>query len=143
MMVEAGLIGRRAIMLGAASALAGPARAQGKVTMRISWWGSDDRHQKTLKLIKLWESRNPGATMTPQYGGLVGYQDKLSTEFAGHNAPDIMQIQANREALIAAGRLLRLDPAVASSELNLSDVNKTVLDTLKVDGKLYSLPWGL
>src|ERR1700722_13164185 len=144
-MADENLIGRRAVMLGAAalSARIPQARAQEKVNMRLSWWGSDDRHQKTLKLIKLWESRNPGATMAPQYGGLIGYQDKLSTEFAGHNAPDIMQIQANREALIAAGRLLRLDPAVASGQLDLGDVNKSVRDALRGDGRLYSMPWGL
>ena len=92
---------RRSVLLGAGAlltgtALAGHAKAQEPAKMRISWWGSDDRHQKTLKLIKLWESRNPGVTMSAQYGGLIGYQDKLSTEFAGRNAPDIMQISDNR-----------------------------------------------
>jgi multiple sugar transport system substrate-binding protein len=134
-------------LLGAAGALAlgsGAALAQStNVKMRISWWGSDDRHQKTLRLIKLWESRNPGATMAAQYGGLIGYQDKLSTEFAGHNAPDIMQISDNRESLAASGRLLRLDPFVASGQLNLADANKSVLETVKIDGKLFSIPWGL
>lgn len=111
--------------------------------MRISWWGSEDRHQRTLKVIKLWESRNPGITLKPEYGGFLGYQDKLSTQFAGHNAPDIMQIADNRESLIAAGRLLRLDDYVASGQLNLSNASKSVLETVKVDGKLYGIPWGL
>ncbi len=142
--------GRRGVLLGAASLLAGAAlpfrraRAQdAKVNMRISWWGSDDRHQRTLKMIKLWESRNPGATMAAQYGGLIGYQDKLSTEFAGRNAPDVMQIADNRESLIASGRLMLLDPYIASGQLNLADANKSVLETVKVGGKLYSIPWGL
>ena len=141
---------RRAVLRGAASALVGAGLLPGaagaqdtKVTMRISWWGSDDRHQRTLKLIKLWESREPGATMTPQYGGLIGYQDKLSTEFAGRNAPDVMQIADNRESLIASGRLLRLDEFVASGQLDLTNANKSVLETMKVGGKLYSIPWGL
>lgn len=136
--------GRRAILFGGAAMLAAPARAQdAKVNMRISWWGSDDRHQRTLKMIKLWESRNPGATMAAQYGGLIGYQDKLSTEFAGRNAPDVMQIADKREALIASGRLMQLDPFIASGQLNLADARKSVLEPFKVDGKLYSLPWGL
>lgn len=135
---------RIAAMLAAPPLLSGAARAQAsKINMRISWWGSDDRHQKTLRLIKLWESKNPGASMTPQYGGLVGYQDKLSTEFAGRNAPDIMQISDNREALIASGRLLRLDEFIASGQLDLSNANKTVMATIKVGGKTYSIPWGL
>lgn len=139
------MLARRAILIGVAAALAIPSatRAQAKATMRISWWGSDDRHQKTLKLIKLWESQNPGVALTPEYGGFIGYQDKLSTEFAGRNAPDIMQIGDNREALIASGRLLRLDEYVASGALDLKDANAGVVDGLRVDGKLYSIPWGL
>ncbi len=111
--------------------------------MLVAWWGSDDRHQKTLKLLKLFESKHPGLKMDAQYGGLIGYQDKISTQFAGGSAPDIMQISDNREALIASGRLLQLDDAIASDKINLADANKSVVETIKVGGKLYSIPWGL
>src|SRR3569623_3649086 len=92
-----GRLNRRNVLLGTASLAAFPllggiAWAQDKIDMRINWWGSDDRHQKTLKLIKLFEQKNPGIKMTPEYGGLIGYQDKLSTEFAGGHAPDVMQL---------------------------------------------------
>ena len=137
-----GVIAGSAALLG--SALSGTVQAQdAKGNLRISWWGSDDRHQRTLKIIKLWESRNPGITLTPEYGGFLGYQDKLSTQFAGRNAPDIMQIADNRESLIASGRLLRLDDYVASGQLDLSSANPGVLQTVKVGGKLYGIPWGL
>jgi multiple sugar transport system substrate-binding protein len=135
---------RGAAALGATAVMTRGLRAQDvKATMRLAWWGSDDRHQRTLKLIKLFESRHPGLVMTGEYGGLIGYQDKLSTEFAGRSAPDIMQISDNRESLIAAGRLLQLDPYIANGQLDLKDANTAVLNTLKVGGKLYSIPWGL
>ena len=119
------------------------AQGQEAVKMRLSWWGSDDRHERTLKLIKLWESRHPGVSMTAQYGGFIGYQDKLSTEFAGRNAPDVMQIAENRETLAGSGRLLQLDEYIARGELDLTYANKGVLESLKINGKLYSIPWGL
>ncbi|WP_162950192.1 ABC transporter substrate-binding protein [Rhizobium jaguaris] len=145
---ENGELSRRSLLIGAAM-LAGSgllpeiARAQGAAEMLVAWWGSDDRHQKTLKLLKLFESKHPGLKMDAQYGGLIGYQDKISTQFAGGNAPDIMQISDNREALIASGRLLQLDDAIASGKINLADANKSVVETIKVGGKLYSIPWGL
>jgi len=100
-------LNRRKILIGAgvlaaAPLLAGMSLAADATTMRLSWWGSDDRHQKTLALIKLFESKHPGLTITPEYGGFVGFQDKLSTEFAGGNAPDVMQV-ADSGALIASG----------------------------------------
>ncbi|MDB5585742.1 MAG: carbohydrate transporter substrate-binding protein [Devosia sp.] len=146
--IPPGALSRRTLLMGA-TALAGLpllsslARGQDKIDMRIAWWGSDDRHQKTLKIIDLFEAEHPGLTMESQYGGLIGYQDKLSTEFAGGNAPDIMQVSDSRESLIKSGRLLELDDYIKSGELNLSDANTSVLETLKVDGKLYSIPWGL
>lgn len=136
------LAGAGALAAGAAF-LPGSAFAQDQVNLRVSWWGSDDRHQKTLQLIDLFESRHPGLTMDAQYGGLIGYQDKLSTEFAGGNAPDIMQIADSRESLIASGRLLQLDDYVASGALDLSNANQAVLGAIKVRGNLFSIPWGL
>lgn len=140
-------LSRRELLAGAAAlamapGLAGSALAQDSINMRVSWWGSDDRHKKTLEIIKIFEKKNPGVTITPEYGGFVGYQDKLSTEFAGGNAPDVMQV-ADPAELIAAGKLLVLDDYVNSGKIDLSDANKTVLATSRVDGKLYSIPWGL
>lgn len=143
-----GELSRRSLLIGTAI-LAGSgllpefANAQQAAEMLVAWWGSDDRHQKTLKLLKLFETKHPGLKMDAQYGGLIGYQDKISTQFAGGNAPDIMQISDNREALIASGRLLQLDDAIASGKIDLTDANKSVVETVKVGGKLYSIPWGL
>ncbi|MGV8989392.1 MAG: ABC transporter substrate-binding protein [Cypionkella sp.] len=140
---------RRQVLVGAAALAGSPFLShmaiaqQGDGKLRISWWGSDDRHQKTLKIIELFQKKHPGTELTSQYGGLIGYKDKLSTEFAGGNAPDVMQISDSREALIASGRLLELDAYVADGKLDLTNANQDVLDIVKVDGKLYSIPWGL
>jgi multiple sugar transport system substrate-binding protein len=141
-------VSRRNVLAGAAALAASPllanfAGAQETAEMLIAWWGSDDRHQKTLKIMKLFEEKHPGLKMNAQYGGLIGYQDKIATQFAGGNAPDVMQISDNREALVASGRLLQLDDAISSGAINLSDANKSVIETIKVGGKLYSIPWGL
>ncbi|SHG01575.1 multiple sugar transport system substrate-binding protein [Kaistia soli DSM 19436] len=144
---EAGRLTRRTILVGAGALAASPllsgvSFAQDATTMRLSWWGSDDRHKKTLALIQLFQSKHPGLSVTPEYGGFVGYQDKLSTEFAGGNAPDVMQV-ADPGALIAAGRLLALDDYIAAGKIDVSNASKSVLETAKVGGKQYSVPWGL
>jgi multiple sugar transport system substrate-binding protein len=139
---------RRTVLTGALALAASPlllrsAGAQQPAEMLIAWWGSDDRHQKTLKIMKLFEEKHPGLKLDPQYGGLIGYDDKIATQFAGGSAPDVMQISDNREALAASGRVLELDDAISSGAINLSDANKSVIETIKIGGKLYSIPWGL
>jgi len=62
------------------------------VTLRFGWWGGGERHEATLKAIKAFEAKNPGVTIKGEYGGWNGYPEKLTTQIAGGNEPDIMQI---------------------------------------------------
>jgi oligogalacturonide transport system substrate-binding protein len=61
-------------------------------TLRFSWWGGEPRHQATLKVIELYQQKNPGIKIEAEYGGWDGYREKLVTQIAGGTAPDIMQI---------------------------------------------------
>lgn len=62
------------------------------VTLRFGWWGGGERHEATLKAIKAFEAKNPGVNIKAEYGGFGGYAEKLTTQIAGGNEPDIMQI---------------------------------------------------
>ena len=62
------------------------------VNLRFSWWGGDQRHEATLKVIELYEAQNPGVHIEGEYGGFDGYLEKMVTQLAGNAAPDIMQI---------------------------------------------------
>lgn len=62
------------------------------VTLRVEWWGGDDRHKATLDAIKAFEKLYPYITIKAEYGGFDGMQEKVNTQMAGHTAPDVMQI---------------------------------------------------
>ncbi|RZU62516.1 ABC transporter substrate-binding protein [Zhihengliuella halotolerans] len=64
----------------------------GKVELRFSWWGADARHQSTLEIIDAFEAENPGIEIKPEYGDWGGYWDKLATQVASGDAPDIIQM---------------------------------------------------
>src|SRR5438309_7774687 len=55
----------------AAPAAAQPtaAPAQVKVEMRFAWWGSQDRHNRTIKAIELFEQQHPNITFTYEFDG--------------------------------------------------------------------------
>lgn len=76
------------------------------VKLRIMWWGSQERHEATLAALDLYTKNNPNITFEPEYSGMDGYLDKLSTQAAAKNAPDIVQLDpgwapdwANRKQL--------------------------------------------
>lgn len=62
------------------------------VKLRIMWWGSQPRHEATLAALELYTKNNPNVTFEPEYSGMDGYLDKLSTQAAAKNAPDIVQL---------------------------------------------------
>jgi oligogalacturonide transport system substrate-binding protein len=67
--------------------------AGGTITLRFSWWGTDPRHEATLKVIEAFEKANPNIKIDPEYGAQTGYNDKKTTEFASGTAPDMFQIE--------------------------------------------------
>ena len=39
-----------------------------QVTLSISWWGGDSRHEATLAALELFEEKYPNIKVEPQYG---------------------------------------------------------------------------
>ncbi|MCJ8013503.1 extracellular solute-binding protein [Paenibacillus sp. KQZ6P-2] len=107
------------------------------IKLRIMWWGSQARHDATLKILDLYTKEHPNVTFETQYQGFDGYLDKLTTQAAAKNAPDIIQMDA---AWLAdwngRGQLADL------SSLNTKDIDPKVLDTGKYNGKLTAVPLG-
>lgn len=80
------------MLLAALMVLALPLSGLAEVNLRFSWWGGDERHEATLKVIEMYEALNPGVHIEGEYGGFDGYLEKMITQMAGNAAPDIMQI---------------------------------------------------
>jgi len=62
------------------------------VTLRFTWWGNDVRNKNTAQVIADYMKLHPNVTITGEPGVWASYWDKLSTQVAGNNAPDIVQM---------------------------------------------------
>jgi ABC-type glycerol-3-phosphate transport system substrate-binding protein len=73
-----------------------PAYTGGPVKLRMSWWGNDDRAQRTQKVIDLFEAAYPDITVEGEPdGGTSDHFQILDTQLAANNAPDIVQFGGN------------------------------------------------
>jgi multiple sugar transport system substrate-binding protein len=64
----------------------------GEVQMRMAWWGSTVRHERTKEAIQLFEKRNSSIKIEPEPSGdFVEYWNKIATQASGGNAPDVIQ----------------------------------------------------
>lgn len=112
-----------------------------KIELRMAWWGGQERHDRTLKVIELYEEQNPNIKITPEYSGIDGYFDKLTTQFAAGNAPDIVQYGGNLNDFINKGVVLPLDEYVGN-EIDTSKHNKSMIDAATLDDKFYGVTLG-
>lgn len=132
---------------GNASAPSGGAAAgagDAKVTLRFSWWGSEDRHKALLEAIQLYMSEHPNVTIEAEYGGFDGYYQKLVTQFAGGTAPDLTPLSVDWIDDIAVKGDLVLDLYSQQSNIQLDAFNKEFLEKYAVyNKKLVGLPMGV
>ena len=76
---------------GASSAAAGAA-AGGDVTIRITWWGGQSRHEYTQQLLDKYTELNPSVHFQATPSGWDGYFEKLATDTATGGMADIVQV---------------------------------------------------
>ena len=60
--------------------------------LRITWWGNETRNANTRKIIEAFKAVKPDVTISPEPGEWSAYWDKLATQVAGNDAPDIIQM---------------------------------------------------
>ncbi|WP_065959531.1 ABC transporter substrate-binding protein [Streptomyces sparsogenes] len=110
----------------------------GKVTLRFTWWGNPDRAARTEAAIKLFEKKNPAIRISTSFAGFDAYKQKLATQAAGGDAPDVMQLDYRMINQYADGGVL-LDLG-RHKELRTSEMDKGLLATGVVNDRQYAIP---
>ncbi|MEU7474598.1 ABC transporter substrate-binding protein [Lentzea sp. NPDC042327] len=129
------------VACGAGSDAGGDLTAE-PVTLRFTWWGGDDRHKRTQRIIELFQEQHRNITIKGEFKEWNGYWDSLATTMAANDAPDVMQMD---ELYIAsyAERGALLDLTEAKKHLDTADFDQKALATGAIGGKQYGLPVGL
>ena len=65
-----------------------------QINLRMAWWGSQDRHDKTIAAIELYESLNPNVKIEYEYYSFDDYFTKLKTLVASDQVWDVFQMGA-------------------------------------------------
>lgn len=68
--------------------------AEEPITLRFSWWGSDNRNNATLAVIEQYKKIAPHVTIEAEYMGADGYPEKMKSQLTAVTAPDIIQSDA-------------------------------------------------
>jgi len=134
------LMGSTALATASAFGLS-PAFAQ-DTRMRLTFWGSQARADRTYGVTDLYDKANAGTTIDGEFLAWADYWPKLATQTAGANAPDIIQMDYRYIVEYAKrGAIAPLDSFVGAG-LKLDDFDEDQIEGGKVDGKLYGISLG-
>jgi multiple sugar transport system substrate-binding protein len=131
-----------ALSLGAASLPATLAEAQDEIRLRVYWWGSKERADRTLKAAALYHERNPNVRIDGETLGWNDYWARLATQVSGRSAPDLIQMDYRFLTEYARRETLRPLDEYFGKSLDIADFGSGSLDSCKVDGKLYAVNLG-
>ncbi len=125
----------------AASDSAAASAEDGDVTIRMTWWGGQTRHDLTQKVLDKYTELNPNVHFETTPSGWDGYFEKLATDTATGGIADIVQMDYMYISTYAKnGSLADLSEYAASGTLDISNVDEALVEAGTIDGKMVGIP---
>jgi multiple sugar transport system substrate-binding protein len=115
--------------------------ASGEVTISFAWWGSDGRATITKKAVELFEQRNPGIKVQTTFSAYNAYWDKVATQTAGGNPPDVMTMDTRYLSEYGERKVLLDLNEGPGKQVSLAEINPELAATGTIDGKRFAIPW--
>jgi len=110
----------------------------GAKNLALAWWGNPTRNKNTQAMIDAYMKANPDVKISGQPGEFNSYWDKLATQTAGGQAPDIIQMDMLYIAEYGTrGALLDL------SKVDTSKFREGTVESGKINGKLVGVNAGI
>ena len=132
-----------AFLGGAALTSSSLTRALAQATARIRFAGyveSQEQLTQTLAVLKLFSEKDPNVEIVPEFTNFRAFTDKIATETAGGNAPDMFSVNVDLLAEYARrGVSMPLDQYIPDP-LDLSNYLQSAVNAAKFDGKQYAIP---
>lgn len=114
-----------------------------QATIKFAWWGSQERADKTNKAVELFMEKNPDIKVETSFYPFESYYENLSIAASAGNMPDVFQgfVGGNTD-LMEANLIEPLDEYVDNGLINVSDISEVLIESAKLDDKLYGIPMG-
>lgn len=112
-----------------------------KTVLRMAWWGSQTRHDATVKVVEMYETLNPNIDIEYEFYDFEGYFTKLNTLVASGEVWDCFQLGGNFPTYLS--EILPLDNFIASGTIDTSNTTEAFLKTTQFDGQQIGISNGV
>lgn len=115
----------------------------GKVKLRIAWWGDQPRNDYTTKVIEMYEEQNPNVQIDAEYASWDDYWQKLSPQAAANELPDIVQMDVSYLAQYAQGNKLADLTPFLGEQIDTSNMTEDYVNGGKINDGIYGMNTGV
>ena len=110
------------------------------VTLTMSWWGGESRHNAYQEALKAFSAANSNITVNPTFAAWSGWEDTMSTKFAGGVAEDVCQINWNWLYNYSKNGQTFIDLNSVSEYLDLTQWDAAAMDACYVANSQQCVP---
>jgi multiple sugar transport system substrate-binding protein len=111
--------------------------------IRMSWWGSTERHKRTQDALAVFAAHHPDIKVDTQFSGSDGYWEKLASQAASGTLPDVIQMDYIYMADYTHRGYIRPLDSLVPKTINLAGFSADVLAGGKIDNKLCGVTNGI
>lgn len=113
-----------------------------QITLRMAWWGSQERHDITVQVIEMYEKDHPNIDIEYEFFSFDDYFTKLKTLVASDQVWDIFQLGGNFPMYM--DKIYPLDEFIESGVVDVSKIgDANLVITQDTDGTQLGLSNGL
>lgn len=110
------------------------------ITLRMNWWGGDNRHQATLEAIKAFEAKYPNIKVEAEYESFTGHEEKIALALKSGSAADVLQLNMDWVFNYSPDGSLFVDMNSLSNIIDLDAYDQSDKDFFTTNGVLQALP---
>ncbi len=120
----------------------GSAFAEG-TSLRVAWWGGQERHNKTIEALDAYSAAN-GVEIGYEYTSWTSYFENLATQAVGSDLPDVIQMSTTDIINYSTnGQVVDLMPFIDAGIIDISNIDKSALSGGMVNGQLAGFTTGV
>ncbi len=114
----------------------------GPVSIRVAYWGDIEEKRIITETVSTWEAQNPDTKVVLEHIPPNSYADKILTEIAGGDAPDIIFSDVDIfVTFFFKNALLELTPFLEKDkEFSLQDYFPELVARFTRNGKVFCIP---
>lgn len=108
-------------------------------SVRFAWWGNNVRQQNYMTAFEQFGEDHPEISIEPEFADYSPYQERMTTQMAARNVPDIFWVPSPNVLTYYSNGLYHDISEIET--LDLADYDQEDLDSFMIDGSLNTMPF--